>query len=85
LTLKGREEKMRIDYEGEWIITYPVSLKEGDYFVVSSSKDKHKFNGHRRYVPGKFNEETWALKVGARRMWGIGLKYAPDFVKSYAY
>jgi len=80
---------MRIDFEGEWISTITVNIKGTNYFIVVSSKDK---SGNNRLVEGEFvsptgafKDEQWALKFAARKMWGIGLKYAPDFVKTYAY
>ena len=73
---------MRIDFEGEWISTITVNIKGTNYFIVVSSKDK---SGNNRLVEGAFKDEQWALKFAARKMWGIGLKYAPDFVKTYAY
>ena len=75
-------ERMRIDFEGEWISTITINIEGTNYFIVVSSKDKSENN---RLVEGEFKDEQWALKFAARRMWGIGLKYAPDFVKTYAY
>jgi len=88
-TRERERKKMRIDFEGEWISTITVNIKGTNYFIVVSSKDK---SGNNRLVEGEFvsptgafKDEQWALKFAARKMWGIGLKYAPDFVKTYAY